>query len=85
MPFPTVAGLPQGATITEVIDYDIQKVDWNRYELDNGITVCFIQLPLTVFATDRTDSEAYPRRVDSFRACTRETLEAVAGGVAHAR
>ncbi len=55
MPFPALPGLPPNTTVTGVVDYDIQKVEWNKYELNNGATVCFLQVPLVVFATNRTD------------------------------
>ncbi len=33
MPFPQMQGLPEGASITGLLDYDIHKVEWNKYEL----------------------------------------------------
>ena len=60
MPYPSVPGVPQGASITGVIDYDIQKVEWNKYELASGLTICFLQLPSVVFTTNKTDQNGMP-------------------------
>jgi hypothetical protein len=60
MPYPSLQGLPQGASITGVTDYDIQKVEWNKYELSIGVTVCFLQLPSVVFTTNKADQNGMP-------------------------
>ena len=60
MPYPPIAGLPPGKQITGIVDYDNVKVEWNRYELSNGITLCLTALPLAIFATDMTDAKGMP-------------------------
>lgn len=36
------------------------RVDWNRYELANGVTLCMTALPAVIFATDFTDQKGMP-------------------------
>ena len=52
MPFPQIQGLPEGASITGLLDYDIYKVEWNKYELKSGVTVCFLREP-QIFTPNR--------------------------------
>jgi len=60
LPYPSLSGLPQNASITGVIDYDVQKIEWNEYELSSGVTVCFLQLPATIFTTNKNDEKGIP-------------------------
>ena len=60
MPFQPIAGLPPGKKITSMVDYDNVSVNWNRYELANGITLSVTSLPAAIFATDMTDPMGKP-------------------------
>ena len=60
MPYPSLPGLPEGATVNGVIDYDIKKVEWNKYQLKSGLTVCFLALPQMVFTTNKVDPNGSP-------------------------
>jgi len=60
MPYPSLPGLPEGASVSGVIDYDIKKVEWNKYELKSGLTVCFLALPQMVFTTNKVDPNGAP-------------------------
>ena len=60
MPFPNLPGLPEGTVVNGVIDYDIKKVEWNKYELRSGLTVCFLALPQMVFTTNKVDPNGTP-------------------------
>jgi hypothetical protein len=60
LPFQPIAGLPPGKRITAAVDYDNVKVEWNRYELVNGVTLCLTALPATIFSTDITDPKGMP-------------------------
>ncbi|MHB1909070.1 MAG: hypothetical protein ACYCQJ_09420 [Nitrososphaerales archaeon] len=56
MPYPSIGGLPPGSMLTGIVDYDIEEVEWNKYELDDGITLCFLALPVVVFSTNQTQN-----------------------------
>jgi hypothetical protein len=60
LPYSPIAGLPPGKRITACVDYDNAKVEWNRYEFADGITLCLTALPLTIFSTDMTDPKGMP-------------------------
>lgn len=60
MPFPPVAGLPPGTQVTGSVDFDNIKVDWNRYELPNGVTLCLAALPTAIYLTNAKDPKGMP-------------------------
>jgi len=59
MPFPQMQGLPEGASITGLLDYDIHKIEWNKYELKSGVTVCFLGMP-QIFTTNKLNPNGIP-------------------------
>ncbi len=60
MPFQPIAGLPPGKRITATVDYDNVSVNWNRYELSDGVTLCLTAVPAAIFSTDMTDPRGMP-------------------------
>lgn len=73
MPFPQIGGLPPGKKVVGIVDYDNVKVEWNRYELDSGVTLCLTSLPATIFVTDMTDPKGMPGYVITWNNLVRIT------------
>jgi hypothetical protein len=44
-------------------DYDVKHLNWSRYELKNGITLCVMAIPTAIYATNAKDPKGMPAYV----------------------
>ena len=74
MPYPSFPGMPPGKSITGTVDYDIKKLEWNKYEFGDGVTLCVVSIPQVVFSTNAVDQKGVPVFVVTWNTITRSIV-----------